>query len=621
MQELSSAWERKKSEMAVIGEEQQQQQNFISTSNYDHPPRRHHHHRQEASSSSSASSTTSMAPMNPVASTATGIAFSSLQQDSGFESSSEATTQPRPESSSPSSREGYSIPSDYSSVERRLAMQHSELHSDRDYENVSPPSPEARNYENVSPLGVVAGEEEEEEKLRRASSSTAYSTLPQQKKSQNVEVLKRAAPKSSEIPAETVSSRRPSGGGGRGGLEKPPRSTKRPQEAREEEPEYQNIDSVLTCQVKKTSTGQAKSSRSISSSVATAAYKKQQQQQLQKKTMRSVERASTSPSVYQNVDFAQANSSLLMLATSSYKSMQKNGNNKLTTTGCQTNKISKAKEVSSTSSYPKVRKASRNLESPATYENCEFGGEKAVYQNVIAQQGGRMRPAGTTYTKAKANANRSKSVGSMTSKAIQQKAVVSSSNNNNNEDDDEVYAKVKFLRKQVQEVNALLERPGSKRRSKSHSGVKSPLETSNNNNNRRKSTAAATSSLIVPRPSPSSLTEKKRYLPSLPHRVEPARKVEVDKDEEFEIVRKRSESAITLQKNTCLTSSERRRQHFRALLSRFDSSPDCVAHVQAADRRKSSLPVSGEGGEVRMRSTSLVRDRRQRFSMEVEKEK
>ncbi len=621
----------------------------FDNSTYDVPAPRQHlcHHQGESSSSSSSSSSPPSAMISSSTSSSAAtravVMFSSLQQDSGFESSSEVVVphhQDHCSSSSTSSSLHAALPSDYSSVERRLAMQQQQEEA-RDYENLESLG-QLLDYENVPPSGIVAAE-------GIATLPSSYSTLTQKKKSEN-EVL-------TALPQREKGEK-----GGEGSkaarnvlkkksvAEKPPRKIKNEeQEEREEEHNYQNIDTVLTSQVRKISKeGHAKNLRSVSTSGVTGGGTSRKQQQ-QKPKSHSVERSSTSPSVYQNVDFVRANRSLLMLSSTSSQSLlqqqqqqmgpRSNTGKRGVTSACQTQPqesmlANKPKNYSSASasSYPKVRKASRTfgkmeeaveekVATTAIYENCEFS-EHAVYQNMVAQEG-RLKPAAASFTK---NKSRSISLGSVTNRALQQRQQQQqkedlSSNNNNNANDD-VYEKVKFLRRQVQEVNALLEtRPGSKRRSKSHS-IQRPVSAAPANAKRK-----ASDNLIIPRPSPSSssdpavtTTSKRRFLPSLPQRVEPARMIGGGGKEEEDVNRKRTEETITLQKNTSLTSSERRRAHFKALLSRFDSSPESVGSSVAtsgADHRKSSLPVSsGEGGR---RSTSLVRDRRQRFSAEVAK--
>ncbi len=509
----------------------------------------------------------------------------------------------------------------------------------RDYENLESLERQLLDYENVPHSGILAAE-------RISTLPSSYSTSIE-KKSQK------------EVLAALPRRERGKGGGEeskaarhalkkRSVAEKPPRSTKKAkdqvgQEEGEEEHDYQNIDTVLTSQVRKMSKeGQAKNLRSVSTSGVTGegVSRKQQHQAVL---------SSTSPSVYQNVDFVRANRSLLMLSSASSRSLLQQQQQQQQHTGPRSNACKRGVSASA-SSYRKVRKASTTLGkteeeavedrvatvNAAVYENCDFSGagERAIYQNMVAQEG-KLRPAVSTTVSFSKNKSRSISLGSATNRAVQQRQQEQQQqgekeylSNNNNSDDakDDVYEKVKFLRRQVQEVNALLEtRPGSKRRSKSHSTPR-PVSTGPADAKRK-----ASDNLIVPRPSPSlssaptvTATSKRRFLPSLPQQVEPARIIggggrKAEKEKE-DVNRKRTQGTISLQKNTSLTSSEQRRAHFKALLSRFDSSPELVkssAAYPTADHRKSSLLVSlGDGGRM---STSLVRDRRQRFSVEVAK--
>ena len=265
-------------------------------------------------------------------------------------------------------------------------------------------------------------------------------------------------------------------------------------------------------------------------------------------------------SIYQNMEFAS-------LSTSPpAKDKQKVSSGKIPTPSDDYAVPRKRTEKSQMASAAERRRfeagSERHQEDGPIYENYDFG-EEAVYQNMIAADG-KIYPAKNNDKRKSSNIPQAR-----------RKSAPSKTNN----DDDEVYAQVKFLRKTVQEVNALLEKDsrGSNRQRRSNRRSKSQGNLRQN---------CSSEIAIVPRPTKfESKVIVKKPPPPRSH-------------SKPEIANSQEESS--------------RKAHFRALLSRFDNSNErCessstnyppIRKRTEAENRKSSLPVSlsrcDQGGHI-----------------------
>ncbi len=537
VQELNSAWEQKKSEIATIRENEFISLNNNSSSSNNNSNARKHSQESNASSSSTSSSMSSSLPPYSFGLTSTSLLLQHQhqhlhhqhQQDSGFESSSEVVTT-----------------------------------SIGNYENVSPTT--TADYENLRLASCATKDKSVNLTATTTNVRKTLQSVDSKLSKRNTRVESLEEEEEEEESLKDLSRRQEGTSHGRRRKE-------------EDLHDYQNIDVVSRCVDNNNSSNKNHNKNALKTAKsATAVHHNKgggggEPKVLKKRTTSS----SNSTSLYQNVDFARANRSLLMLSDR-------------TPTSTSTSTRRKSSSTSSNPACQKqtVRNAANKQKASSTYENCEFaterrtGGERAVYQNVPNRK-----------------TNRSKSVGVLRADLASKPArktsevVVQQSDNN----DDEVYAQVRFLRRQVQEVNAMLEEKGGdcnrssiKRRSKSHSNSRAP--------NLAPDSRTRSSGAVIPVvPRPNAAQNRKTYLPNLSKTVEAVEK-NIVVDEES-----------NLRKNSCLTSSERRRAHFRALLNRFDSSPDNVGSVVSGDgSRKASLPVSV--GEGRNRSSSLITKQR-----------
>jgi len=230
-------------------------------------------------------------------------------------------------------------------------------------------------------------------------------------------------------------------------------------------------------------------------------------------------------------------------------------------------------------------------EEPPIYEN--FGDNNSDYQNMFASK------------------PRSKSAGRVSTKKHSL--------------DEEVYAQVRVLRERVREVNAMLEDGDSatpaysypKRRSKSQ--VEKP------------------SSIV--QPGQSAVTRRKSagplIVPGPPKQGSRNEDSEEKRDNETPVKRPLSTSLSST--SGLDSSSERRRAHFRALLSRFDGNNNSNDNNDEGNRTEASIAVSSSKPALSSKSSSfsspamvaaatrqsagLIRHQRQKRSLDLEQQR
>ena len=301
------------------------------------------------------------------------------------------------------------------------------------------------------------------------------------------------------------------------------------------------------------------------------------------------------PSIYQNIDFVSQ--------------LTPNGNNKKET--------SRSKKKLSLSNKEEVGRQQREEEESPIYENYDFG-EQSVYQNAVVHQG-KVTPINSKNKAQIRKLSHSKSHRSHSTHAISSSSRRSSSSSGgggahpvgsvslcpqvDNSDADEVYAQVRFLRKSVQEVNALLEAEDTPRNDKgdNRSSVKS--RDHSKREIKKKLRSASTSQISGLRFHQQQQQQQPVVVPNPPPNQDrsprPAYKSVQPPDR-----RSRSISAVVPPTNQTIPKNNNtleRKAHFKELLSRFDNTT--VVNVVATTT--TTMNVSGNNGPASSRKLSL----------------
>ncbi len=414
-------------------------------------------------------------------------------------------------------------------------------------------------------------------------------------------------------------------------------------------PKYQNV-----AKSSKTTPSTSASSSSATASASASAVKRGSTKATKGQTQMSRRKLSQSTASYQNVEFANMRRGLVHANPSHMKRRTRLQQSKSSPSLVRRRST---REDERETKNPK-RKSSLAEVSPPVYENCELLGEETVYQNVIAHRG-KIRPAlairsqGSKDESSLQRTRRSSAPPSTGKRAsfarpCDQRRASRGVADEESHENDEVYAQVRFLRKTVEEVNALLEghpqmdhkrnslrkQPPQQQPHPQRQQYRSKSVGSNSNKvNVEPAVADASASTSTAsagsfrrrRVSEDSklgrssvVAERKRTLMLLQREGE---------SEEDKSKIDRSSPLISRRNNDCLQTSERRKAHFRALLSRFDS--NCREEVNGKIERplqasrKVSSPAAVQSTAVCKvpRSTSAQVERRMRFSLDSQQAK